>query len=180
MTELQTYDKAKPPDPEKLRKTILVILGRTVNGELPIIRATDLRKRVCGRVKAPSFYAFLKELEEDQLVMVSGVDHTWAQCALWDHPRMVEWRIERAKWQEQWDEMKRRDELERRKREIENAPRLARERFQKELGEFFVDNSDALLKSVKNLLVAHQPKHRPWLLSGVKSFCRERQFKFAA
>jgi hypothetical protein len=56
--------------------------------------------------------------------MISGIDATWAQCALWDHPRMVEWRIERAQWEKELAEIERRQAEERRQWQIENAPRV--------------------------------------------------------
>lgn len=164
MAEFRTYGKSKSPDRQKLKKDILAILGRKEKGELPFVSATSLRQRVCGKVTAPTFFAFLKEMEQEELVMVSGTE-AWAECALWDHPRMVQWRIERAKWAAESAEYERRRQEERRQREIENAPRLARERFQYELGEFFADNADDLLASVKNLLRTHRPRKRTWLFS---------------
>jgi hypothetical protein len=164
MTEFRTYGKSKPPDPQKLTVDILAILRRKDKGELPFVSATSLRQRVCGKVTAPTFFAFLKEMEQEELIMVSGTD-AWAQCALWDHPRMIQWRIEREKWAAESAEYERRRQEERRQWEIENAPRLARERFQHELGEFFADNADDLLASVKNLFRAHRSRKRTWLFS---------------
>jgi ribosomal protein L29 len=163
--ELQTYGKCKPPNVQEIRADILTILSSKVKGELPFVRATDLRWRACSKVKAPSFFALLKEMETDELLMISGVDETWAQCALWDHPRMVEWRIEREKWDKEFKEIEERRVKERRQREIENAPRLARERFQKELGEFFVDNSDEIFEVVRRVFKTYGPKKIPWLHS---------------
>src|ERR1700674_998001 len=101
--QLDTYGKSKPPNEKKLKSAILAVLSRKVDGELPFIRATNLRRRVCSKVKAPSFFALLKQMETEQLIMISGVDQTWAECALWDHPRMIAWRIELEKWAKEWE-----------------------------------------------------------------------------
>jgi hypothetical protein len=164
MVEFKTYGKSKPPDPEKLKKEVLAVLGRKVKGELPFVTGTSLRQRVCGKVTAPTFFAFLKEMEAEELLMISGYQ-AWYECALWDHPRMIEWRLERARFAAQMAEIDKKRAEEKRQWEIQNAPRLARERFQRELGEFFADNADELLAAVKNLLRAHRPKKRTWLHS---------------
>ena len=128
---LETYGKSKPPNAQKVRAEVLVILNRKLKGELEFVSVADLRKRVCSTVKAPSFFALLKEMEEDELLMVSGYDSRWARCAVWDHPKMVEWRIEKEKWAKEMEEIEKYHAEQKRQWEIENAPRLARERFQK-------------------------------------------------
>jgi hypothetical protein len=163
--ELQSYGKSKSPDVQKIRAEILAILNRKVKEELPFAGVPDLRRRVCCKVKAPGFFKLLKSMEKDELLMVSGVDSRWAQCAVWDHPRLIEWRKQLAKWDEERAERDKRDAEERRQWEIENAPRIARERFQKELGEFFVDNSDELFEVVQRIFAAHAPKKTAWLRS---------------
>ncbi len=181
--ELQTYGKNKPPRIEKVRDNILNVLNRRVKGELPFVRATDLRRRVCSKVKAPSFFSLLKKMQEDEMIMISGVDETWAQCALWDHPKMVAWRIEREKWDKELEEIERRRAEERRQWEIENAPRLAAERLQRELAEFFLDNSDQLFDVLRNIMRAYMPnsarsKHSGELLTGSNHndrTCRSRR-----
>lgn len=181
--ELQTYGKNKPPRIEKVRADILNVLNRRIKGELPILRATDLRRRVCSKVKAPSFFPLLKKMQEDELIMISGVDETWAQCALWDHPKMVAWRIERAKWAKELEEIEKRQAEERRQWEIENAPRLAAERLQRELAEFFLDNSDQLFDVLRNIMRAYMPnagriRHSDGLSAETNKqerICRSRQ-----
>lgn len=162
---LDTYGKSKPPNIEKLRADVLKTLSRKINGELPFIRATDLRQRVCNKVKAASFFAFLKEMQKDELIMVSGVDETWAQCAIWDHPKMIEWRIELKKWEEELAEIEKYHAEKQRQWAIENAPRLAAERFQKELAEFFLDDSEQLFSIFRRALQTYKPKKNLWLHS---------------
>lgn len=163
--ELQTYGKSKPPCPQKIREDVLAILKRKINGELPFVRITDLRRRVCSKVKAPCFFELIKEMEKDELLMIDGPDMTWESCAVWDHPRIVQWRIERAAWLKEMKEIDKKHAEERRQWQIASAPRLARERFQKELGEFFVHNADQLFETVRKLFAAYTPKRSSWLYS---------------
>lgn len=78
---------------------------------------------------------------------------------------MIAWRIEREKWAQEWREIEKRDAEKKRQWEIENAPRLARERFNKELGEFFHDNSDHLFDAIRHMFRTHAPKKKLWLHS---------------
>lgn len=163
--DLETYGKGSPPDPQRVSIDILKVLNQKVKGELPFIRACELRRRVCGNVKAPSFFALLKDMEKDELLMVCGVDMTWAECAVWDHPKLIAWRIELERFHKEMAEIEEREREKQRLSEIENAPRLARERFQRELGEFFSDNSEQLSAIVQRIFRAYMPKRRPWLHS---------------
>jgi len=154
--ELEMYAGAKHPDLAKLKADILRILKREINRDL--IRLADLRARVASKIKAKSFFALLQHMQDEELVMVSGEDPTWAVCGAWEHPRLIEWRIELEKWERERQEDRRREAEERRKWEIENAPRLARERFQRELAEFFADNSGQLFDVVKRVIQSYSPR----------------------
>lgn len=167
--KLDTYGNGRTPDVQTIRSQIMVILNRKVSGELPFVRATDLRKRICCRVTAPSFFALLKEMEDDQLLMISGGDNTWAQCAIWDHPKWIEWRIQHEEWKKEMKEIEQREAERRRQWEVDNAPRLARERFQREVSEFFVDNSEQFFAVVQHLFRAHTPTRKAWLHSRLLS-----------
>ena len=46
--------------------------------------------------------------------MVSGADSRWARCAIWDHPGLIEWRLQLAKWDEESAEYDRRQAEEKR------------------------------------------------------------------
>jgi len=165
MITLLTYGKSKAPDPDKIRAQVLAILKRKVNGDLQFVRVTELRRRICNKVKAPSFFALLKQMEAEELLMISGSDMSWSECAVWDHPRLIEWRIEYARFCRELEESEQRELEERRQWEIENAPRLARKRFQKEAAEFFVDNSDLFFDVLKNAFQHYTPRRKIWLHS---------------
>ncbi|HEY9789645.1 MAG TPA: hypothetical protein V6D22_04545 [Candidatus Obscuribacterales bacterium] len=162
---LQTYGKSKPPDEQKIRDAVMSILNNPVCGELQLFTATELRRRICNKVKAPSFYQLLRRMEQDELLMVDGVDQPGARCGTWNHPLVVEHRIEQARWMKEMEESDRQRAEERRQWEIENAPRLAAERFQKELGEFFVNNSGELFATVRRMFRIHGSKKIQWMHS---------------
>lgn len=154
--ELEIYAGAKQPDQAKLRADILRILKREINRDL--IRLADLRARVASKVKAKSFYKLLRQMQDDELLMVSGLHHTWAVCGAWEHPRLIEWRIELEKWEVERQKYEREEAERKRLWAIENAPRLARERFQRELAEFFTDNSDHLFDVIRRICQSHLPR----------------------
>ena len=64
-------------------------------------------------------------------------------------------------------EIKKRRAEEQRQWEIANAPRLARERFERELAEFFLDNSDQLIKVLRNIMREYMPKKHQWFRSSL-------------
>ncbi|MBX9771198.1 MAG: hypothetical protein K2X29_07490 [Candidatus Obscuribacterales bacterium] len=155
----------RQPEEAKVRAKLLRVLSRRIEGISIEYRQAELNKLV-GKtsIRAPYLKALLVTMREEQLI-----DCHWRQWeskdkiggaywSLWDHPENIRARIWCEENRKKMEEINRYHEQEKIKWEIENAPRLAKERFLKRLEDFFVQNEETVFEVIKYIFEDYKHK----------------------
>jgi hypothetical protein len=162
---------AKEPNEKRIREKILKALKQKLDGSTATLRQAELNK-IAGKttVRAPYLEALLLKMREEGLI-----DCHWWQTdstrfrsgvywGLYGHPENVKHREWIAQRDKESEELRVRIAERERRQKIENAPRLAKEKFQKDLDQFIARNHNQIFDVIRRIYRDYTPKTR-WLHS---------------
>lgn len=155
------------PEETKIRSKILKVLRNKT------LMRSQLHKIIGTNVKAAYLRPLLETMRNEQLIDRQDFGHPGDIWSIWEHPTMVRARTIRAQWKKEAEEIEQYHQERQRQWEIENAPQLARERFQKKLQAFLVANEATLFNALTRIYRAHS-REASWKHSRQLLDCRIR------
>lgn len=158
--------KSQKEKERELRKTVIRLLKR----KGAIYRQAEIHRIVgTGKLKAGEFKALLEKMADEKLIDKHWRNHDGERIggeywSTYDHPDNVEMRKKRREWKEESERTAKIRKERLRQQEIENAPRLAKEKFIKDFNKFLHGNYNEVFE-LFTLMYRHHKQKTAWLHS---------------
>lgn len=161
----------KEPNEKRIREKILQALKQKRNGSTAVLRQFEINKLV-GKtsVRAPYLKALLEKMQEEELIGCHVIEtpSTEYKCGLYwavfNHPSNVKYRERLVLAKKEVEELHARLAEKARRKAIEDAPRLAKEKFQRDFDRFFAHNYNEIFDVIRRICRNYTPKTQ-WLHS---------------